>query len=149
MSPDSIEAKIQQLEAKIGELEAKVQYTKDVQEIEQLERIYGYYLDANMMEDVAALFSDDCESVEIANRGVYLGKKGVERFFTGAQAQDMPNWRMGRHMQLQGVTTINPDGKTANGRWHVLFLATSNSEPRICLPLACWDYGVYENKFVK
>lgn len=148
MSPE-IEDKVARLEARIEELEAKLRTTNDVQEIEKLQRIYGYYLDANMMQQVVDLFSDNAESVEIANRGVYLGKEGVARFFLYAQGQAAPGWRMGRHLQLQGVTTMNADGKTASGRWHVLFMAVSNFGAKDLPPRACWGYGVYENKYVK
>jgi hypothetical protein len=159
MSPEKLEVKVEKLEAKIKkleaklrtteELEAKLQTTRDIQEIERLQRMYGYYLDAKMMQEIVDLFSENAESVEIANRGVYLGKKGAARFFLYAQGQAAPGWRMARHFQLQGVTTVNPDGKTADGRWHILFLSVSNFGAKDLPPRACWGYGVYENKYVK
>jgi hypothetical protein len=146
---EQLEAMVRNLAARVAEMESKLTAARDVQEIEKLQRIYGYYMDVNMMQEVVDLFSDNTESVEVANRGVYLGKAGARRFFVGAQGQAAPGWRMARHFQLQGVTTVNPDGVTAGGRWHVLFLAVSNFGAKDMPPRACWGYGVYENKYVK
>ena len=101
------------------------------------------------MKEVVELFSDKTESVEVAHRGVYLGKEGVHRFFTGAQGKPAPEWAMGRHMQMQGVITVNPDGRTAGGRWHCLFLSVTNFGVETQPPQAAWGYGVYENTYVK
>src|SRR5512136_3007322 len=118
---EQLEETIQQMKAKISELEAKVTRVDDIEQIQKLQRMYGYYLDNGMMQEVVDLFSDNAESCEIANRGVFLGKAGVKRFFLQAQGQTSPAWHMGRHMQLQGVVNVSPDGTTAKGRWHVFF----------------------------
>lgn len=140
---------IEELEAKVKTLEDRLQTLDDIEEIKKLQRIYGYYLDNYMMEEVVDLFSDETESVEVANRGVYLGKTGAHRFFAGAQGQAAPNWIMGRHMQLQGVVNVDQDGKTAKGRWHVLFMSVGNFGAKDLPPRAVWGYGVYENVYVK
>jgi hypothetical protein len=149
MANDKLEARIEKMEAKIKELEAKVRNADDIQEIEKLQNIYGYYLDSRSMVEIADLFSDDTESVEVANRGVFLGKEGARRFFTGAQGQSAPGWYMARHMQLQGVVHVAPNGKTAKGRFHAFFLAVTNFGAKDLPPRACWGYGVYENDYVK
>ena len=66
----------------IKELEKQVQLQEDIQEIENLERIYGYYFDNNMWAEIIDLFSDtQTESVEIADHGLFSGKKGVRRIY--------------------------------------------------------------------
>ena len=58
----------------LEELEKAVQLQEDIQEIENLERIYGYYFDNNMWAEIIDLFSDtQTESVEIADHGVSIG----------------------------------------------------------------------------
>jgi hypothetical protein len=146
---DKLEAKIKKLEAKMGELETKLRNVDDIEQIKKLQRIYGYYLDNRLHQEVVDLFSDDTESVEVANRGVFLGKEGAARFFLGAQGQAAPGWAMGRHMQLQGVVNVDPDGKTAKGRWQCLFMSVTNFGAPGMPPRACWGYGVYENDYVK
>jgi hypothetical protein len=55
---------------------------------------------------------------------------------------------MARHLQLQGVVNVSPDGKTAKGRWQCLFLCVALwGNPEV--PTDCWSYGVYENEYIK
>lgn len=63
------------------EMEARLQMVEDTLQIDKLEKIYGYYLDNGMFQEVIDLFSDNTESVEVGDRGVFKGKDGVKRFF--------------------------------------------------------------------
>ena len=56
---------------------------------------------------------------------------------------------MGRHLQLQGVIHVDPDGKTAKGRWQCLFMSVGNFGVQGMPPRDCWGYGVYENDYIK
>ena len=139
---------LKELELKIKELEAKINLSEDIEQIKRLQRIYGYYLDNGLHQEIVDLFSDDTESVEVANRGVYLGKEGAKRFFLHAQGKPAPSYSMGRHIQMQGVVTLDQGGKTAKGRWQCLFMSVSNNVvPGV--PRAVWGYGVYENEYIK
>ena len=143
-----LEAKMAKMENTIKDLSSRLTVTQDIQEIEKLQRIYGYLLDFQYHKDVVDLFSDDTESVEVAGRGIYLGKKGAERFFLTSQGAPREPWQMAHHMQLQGVGNVNADGKTAFGRWHVLFMCVGGwGEPP--KPTAAWGFGLYENTYVK
>ena len=64
VSIEQLGTKVENLEAKIEEMETKLREVEDVKEIEKLQRIYGYYLDNRLHEDVVNLFSDDTESVD-------------------------------------------------------------------------------------
>ena len=143
-----LQKKVKSLESKVLELSAALERANAVLEIEKLQRIYGYYLDVKMHQEIVDLFSDTAESVEIGNRGIYLGKKGVRRFFLESQGRQRPSWAMAKHLQLQGVVDVAPDGKSAKGRWQCVFLCVGlwgNPEK----PTDCWSYGVYENDYVK
>ena len=63
----------------LEELEKEVTRLEDIQAIEDLERIYGYYFDTQQMEKVVDLFSENAVSVEIESHGQFLGKDGVKR----------------------------------------------------------------------
>jgi len=63
--------------ATLEELQARIQRLEDIKVIEKLQRIYGYYRDYADWEKIVDLFSDNAESVEIADLGVYKGKAGV------------------------------------------------------------------------
>jgi hypothetical protein len=141
----------------LEELDREVTRLEDIHEIENLERIYGFYFDSRKMKEVVDLFSEDAESVEIESHGVYFGKEGVRRMYlgtTGAAAQPGQPVRVRPKgftggttiIQIGGVVTIDPDGVHAKGRWHT-WLAES-------FPVAgtmgqYWLHGYYENKFVK
>ena len=65
----------------IEELERKVTLMEDIQEIENLQRIYAYYFDSHQWQNVVDLFSDHAESAEIESHGVFRGKEGIRRFY--------------------------------------------------------------------
>ena len=60
-------------------IQARVQRLEDIKQVEQLQRIYGYYRDSGEWEKVVDLFSDNARSVEVADHGVYKGKAGIRR----------------------------------------------------------------------
>ena len=65
------------------DLEKRIQAIEDWIEIDRLEKIYGYYLDNGQMQKVVDCFSDNTESIEIGDRGVFKGKDGLRKFFFG------------------------------------------------------------------
>lgn len=145
----------------IAELEAQVTRLEDIHEIENLERIYGFYFDGRRMKEVVDLFSENAESVEIESHGVYYGKAGVKKMYVenaggGApskpgQPPPPPPRRRGAGsgttiIQIGGVITLAPDGKSAKGRWHTWLAETF---PFAGVMGQYWLHGYYENKFVK
>ena len=141
---------LQELEAKVKSLENQVRSLQDMEEIKKLQRIYGYYLDYGMNEEIIELFSDNPESVEIADHGVFLGKEGVKKFFREVLGQGgkkvPPELALHLVMQHQGVVNVAGDGITAKGRWQgwmvgVMLLAGVIRQ--------IWGHGVYENEYVK
>jgi hypothetical protein len=144
---------LEEMETKIKALEAKVQSLDDIEEIKQLQKKYGYYMDYGMWDQIIDLFSDNAESVEAGDNGLFLGKEGVKRFFKGVLGrkytvdfEHRPRGWMAYALQLQSVITPAPDGQTAKGRWYVLMMV--NYAPSL-IPKACWGFGVYENEYVK
>ena len=136
----------------LEELEKEVQLQEDIQEIEHLQRIYGYYFDNNMWAEIVDLFSEEnTESVEIADHGLFKGKKGIRRIywdmFAGSGKPRMsPPWMQFIVMQLGGVVSVAPDGKTAKGRWETWLC---EAKPYGAYNRQEWLHGYYENKYVK
>lgn len=139
---------VEELEAKVKNLEDKLQTLEDIEEIKKLQRIYGYYLDNCMWDEVVDLFSDNTEYVEINDRGVYYGKEGVRKIFKGVIGRNGPRqpWELKIHMQLQGVVNVDPGGRTANGRWRIwgLFAVAKDGVWK-----QFFQEGPYENEYVK
>lgn len=136
----------------LEELEKQVQLAEDIQEIEHLQRTYGYYFDNNMWAEIVDLFSEEqTESVEIADHGVFYGKKGIRRIYWdmfngGDVPRQTPPWMQFIVMQIGAVIDVSPDGTKANGRWQTWLC---EAKPYGAYPRAEWLHGYYENKYVK
>jgi hypothetical protein len=132
------------------ELEAKVTHMEDIQEIEHLQRKYGYYFDTQRWADILDLFSDNTESVEIVDHGIFFGKEGVKKVYWdligGGGKRDFPAWVQFIIIQIGGVVTVNRDGKTAEGRWQTWLC---EAKPYGAFPRQEWLHGYYENKYIK
>src|SRR5690606_2432711 len=64
------------LAERVAELVRDVELLEDENEIENLQRIYGFYLEEGLWTEAANLFADD-GTIEIAGKGVYVGKERV------------------------------------------------------------------------
>jgi len=135
----------------LEELEKEIVSLEDVQEIEDLQQKYGYYMDTHQRQEVVDLFSDNTESVEIESTGLFLGKEGVKTFFGDNDLipegeQIVADWINILILMSQDVIDIDPAGKTAKGRWN-----TWLAEAMIVggIPRQQWVQGYYENEYVK
>jgi len=137
----------------LEELGKRLQAVEDILQIDKLEKIYGYYLDNGQNQKIVDLFSDNAESIEISDRGVFKGKDGIRRFFfrylgqgEKGDMEEIPPGRLLIHQQHQGVIDVAPDGRTAKGRWYLLMIQAwpVDGQKRSVL-----GHGVYENEFIK
>jgi hypothetical protein len=141
----------------LQELEKRLALMEDIQEIENLQRKYGYYFEQQRLNDIVDLFSENnTESLEITDHGLFKGKKGVRTMFLewmgGGASRPRPQsgGSMGGGivciMQLQGVVEVAPDGKTAKARWNCFDL---EARPWNGLMRNYWLHGYYENEYIK
>ena len=128
---------------KLADLDRRAGVQQDIRDIENLQRIYGYYLDRNQWDQIADLFADN-GTIEIAQRGVYVGKKRIRQSLELFGKPGVRDGYMNDHMQLQIVVTVAPDRKTAKARNRGLLLMadTGTGESR-------WSEGTYENQYVR
>jgi hypothetical protein len=137
--------RIEALEQQLAAQSARLQELEDIKKINKLTRAYGYYVDKNLWDQVADLFAEK-SSVEIAGRGVYLGKEGADRLFRmvmGGGKIGLQPGRLFNHFQIQGIVDIDPGGETAKGRWRAFVQVATYQQS------ATWSEGVYENVYVK
>ena len=133
------------LEAQLTAVQTRLNRLEDRAEIEKLQRAYGYYLDKQLWSECAALFSDT-GSVEIAQRGVYRGRKSIDTFFLqvmGHGHDGLTRDHLFNHMILQGIVDVDPDGRHAQGRWRALQWVMTYGKGGI------FAEGPYENTYVK
>jgi triacylglycerol lipase len=127
---------------RIADLARRAQRLSDEQEIENLQKIYGYYLDRRMWDEVADLFTDSA-TVEMALRGIYVGKARIREFLELLGPEGIGNGELYDHVQLQVVVDVALDGRTAKSRSRELNMTgvhESHGE---------WSEGIYENAFGK
>jgi hypothetical protein len=129
------------LQENISLMEQRVERLRDREAIENLINIYGYYLDKALWDQVADLFAEDA-SIEISQRGVYVGKQSIRASLQLYGPQGLEHAHLHNHIQLQPVITIAPDGKTAWSR-HRAFSQLGQHEGT-----AIWHGGGYENEYV-
>ena len=140
--------------ATLEELQARLTRLDDINKIERLQRVFGYYQDYGEWQKIVDLFTDDEPSVEEADRGVYRGKDSVRRYFVdllggGPDKPQRAGW-LNIMFQLQGVVTIEPDNRTAHARWYGMGM---EAKPIASLHEGelrqTWIHGIYENSYVK
>jgi len=130
----------------IEQLQWRVQRLEDIQAIERLTRAYGYFVDKNLWNQVVPLFADDA-TVELDERGVFVGKAGIKRMFLDDFGDGRSGLKYGtlfNHIQAEGIVDVDPDGKHAEGRWHAIIQVAGFHGKN-----GFWSDGVYENRYVK
>jgi acetyl esterase/lipase len=131
-----------ELATRLGELRHRITLLNDAQQIANLQRIYGYYIDRAMWDQAADLFAPDA-TIESGQQGVYVGKRRVREFLGLSGHQGLSWGWMNDHMQLQPIVDVASDGLTAHARSRELdLLGHVGGQGQ-------WMEGVYENTFVK
>jgi hypothetical protein len=137
-----------ELEKKIVNLEKEVRTLKDIEEINTLQRAYGYYMDNLAYDDAADLFAEDGH----AEFGftVLEGQDKIRASFRNMTKKPFEGTKkLFLHMQLQGVVHVDDVGQTAKGRWQMLCLSVDylGKPPGELTPII--SHGVYENAYSK
>jgi hypothetical protein len=140
------------------ELEKQVTLLEDIQEIEDLQKKYCFYFSTYFgtqeYTKILDLFSEDTESIELESVGVFFGKAGASVFFGAKKDKNGPpdfetHGALGvmyKIIVVGGVVDVDPDGKTAKGRWQTLLPEVMNIGGILRQQ---WLHGYYENEYVK
>ena len=126
----------------VADLVRRAARLTDEVEIENLQRIYGYYYDRAQWDQMADLFTDK-GTIEFAQQGVFAGRKRVRQFLGSLGPHGLvPGW-MNDRIQLQIIVDVAPDGGSARSRSRE-FSMTGHIDQG-----GEWSEGIYENAFVK
>jgi hypothetical protein len=134
--------RIAALEKDLAATKHRLRRAESYQEISNLQRIYGYYLDKALYGELVDLMTDDV-SLEYSGRGVYVGKahaRELMKMMPGGK-DGLKYGQLQNHMQLQGVVHVAEDGKTAKGRWRALIMMGDLNKS------AQWQEATYENEY--
>jgi hypothetical protein len=131
---------IAEVRAEIAELRQRVRAAEDYRELVNLQGAYGYFVDKGLWDKAADLFAEQ-GTLEIAGRGIYVGRERVRAYLN-----HLPPYGYGtlyNHMQLQPVLHIDSEAGTAQGRWRTLMMVGRlGHEGR-------WGEATYENSYVR
>jgi hypothetical protein len=128
--------------ARLAAYTHRVQLLEDQDAIENLQATFGYYFDKGLWDQAAGLFSAG-GTFEYGARGVYVGAAHIRRALLLFGPQGPAAGHLNNHMQLQGVTIVAQNGRTATGRWQgMVMLADTHANGK-------WGVGIYENDYVK
>jgi hypothetical protein len=110
-------------------------------EIENLQRIYGFYIEEGFWSEAADLFADD-GVFEIAGTGQFRGKESILAYLRSLDAEFPQAGRLYDQMQLQPIVHVAPDGLTAKARWRLFAQEAKYGD------FSEWGVGWYENDYV-
>jgi hypothetical protein len=140
---------LEKLEKEIKVLKDRIRNLEDIEAIKKLQRAYGYYLEHWMGEDLIDLFADGPDSALEIAAGKFVGKESIRHFFHHGKEIEIPHAPnpkfLHQVMQLCGVVHVDPEGKTAKGRWYGFgaHYGFEKGGP------AGWMNGVYEVDYIK
>lgn len=138
------------LEARMDALEKRLRQVEDVQAIQRLQYAYNYYVEHMMKQEIIDCFSDSPEVLLDWLEGKWKGKAGVRKYFDVTQVPPV-----GFQHQLipsAGLITVDPDGKTAKGRWYAfggVMMPTPVTEGEKPAFSRSFINGIYEFCYVK
>lgn len=132
--PASAQSAAQQLD----ELDKRITRLEDMNQIERVQRTYGYFVDKGQWGQLSELFSDDA-TLEIGGKGIFTGKARVLEYMRTAFGPDgAKEGMLANHMQFQPIPDISPNGKTGWIRSRAYVMS-----------LGGWGLPLYENAYVK
>src|SRR6185312_4461813 len=86
----SVSAVAQQTpEQRLDALDKRITRLEDMNQVEKLQRVYGYFVDKGQWTQLSELFADDA-TLEIGGKGLFLGKKRVLEYMQTAFGKDGP-----------------------------------------------------------
>jgi hypothetical protein len=129
-------------------LAGKIARLNDEIEVQRLQRIYGYYVDKNMWDEVSELFADDA-TLEIGGRGVFAGKKRISEYLHYLGKEGPQRGALYDHSQWQIVTNVSDDGSHAKQRLRALIMAGIPNAAEAGLESSVFGECTYENEYVK
>lgn len=126
------------VDAVLDQLDSRITRLEDMNDIERVQRTYGYFVDKGQWTLLSQLFTED-GTLEIGGKGIFVGQDRVLEYMQTAFGPDGANVGMiTNHMQFQPVVNVSPDGETGWLRARAFVMASSG-----------WGLPLYEDEFEK
>src|SRR5262245_10867765 len=131
------------LRTRVANFESSLQKAEAIRDIKRLQYSYAHYAESGLWLDLGDLFARD--GVAHYAQGDYRGPESLRKFYLqelGRGQLGLADGRIYPHIMIQPVVTVDGDGKSAKGRWHVIAMLGSYGAS------ASWAGVVYENRYV-
>ncbi len=138
--PKRPDDRLGRLEAQADLKDLQLARTHSVRAIENLQAMYGYYIDKGQWRQAAALFSKDGH-YEFGQNGVYVGNASIERGLSLMGPAGLEEGQLNNYVMVQPIIDIADDNRTAKARWRSDVLLSRGGT-------GTWGGGVYENEYV-
>ncbi len=138
--PERPDDRLGRLEKLADTRELQLGRVESVRAIENLQDMYGYYIDKGQWRQAAALFSHDA-SYEFGQSGVYIGNAHIERALSLMGPPGLEPGQLNNYVMAQQVIHVSADNRTAKARWRSDVELARDGVGR-------WGGGVYENEYV-
>jgi hypothetical protein len=139
-APKRADDQLGRLEALADAKELQLARAHSVRALENLQSMYGYYIDKGQWKQAAALFSHDA-TYEFGQSGVYVGNAHVERALSLMGPSGLAPGRLNNYVMVQPIINVSADNRTAKARWRSDVQLSADGKGR-------WGGGVYENEYV-
>jgi hypothetical protein len=139
-SPKRPDDALGRLEALADAKELQLARTHSVRAIENLQAMYGYYIDKGQWHQAAGLFGRNA-SYEFGQSGVYIGTAHIERALSLMGPPGLEPGQLNNYVMVQPIINVSQDNRSAKARWRSDVQLARGGEGR-------WGGGVYENEYV-
>src|SRR5690606_37297516 len=89
---------------------------RSVRAIENLQAMYGYYVDKGKWQEAARLFSDN-GTYEFGQSGVYVGPASIADGLSLMGPQNLSEGLLNNFVMVQPIIHVDADNRTAQARW--------------------------------
>ncbi|HTR00812.1 MAG TPA: nuclear transport factor 2 family protein [Candidatus Acidoferrum sp.] len=131
---------IGRLETLADQKQLQLSRTRSVRAIENLQAMYGYYIDKGQWQQASQLFSKD-GSYEFGQSGVYISPAHIEKALGLMGPKGLELGQLNNFVMVQPIINISDDNRTAKARWRSDVLLSRGGSGK-------WGGGIYENEYV-
>lgn len=132
------------LEAETDVKELQLARTRSVRALENLQAMYGYYIDKGQWQQAAGLFSAD-GTYEFGQSGVYSGPESIAHGLGLMGPEGLAEGLLNNFVMVQPIINVADDNSTAKARWRSDVQLTRGGRGQW---KGQWGGGIYENEYV-
>ena len=129
-----------QLEALADAKQLQLSRARSVRALENLQAMYGYYVDKGKWREASALFTND-GTYEFGQSGVYVGQDSIADGLRLMGPQNLTEGLLNNFVMVQPIIHVDADNRTAKARWRSDVMLTRGGKGQ-------WGGGIYENEYV-